>query len=546
MLTCNDFFFSLSPYFLPPPPQHGAAVLKRQGKVAELDKAIAESGLALGRVLTHHVGIAHTRWATHGVPNEVNCHPHLSDPTGEFTVVHNGIITNYKDLRRFLESKGYAFASETDTECVAILIKYLYDTQTAAGEAVDLRTLVEDCASQLEGAYALVFKSARFPGEIVATRLGSPLLVGIRRFAPDGTPDTGDMAGGASSDIAVHINAPGPATKGAGPARAVQAAAAGGAAIALSRSTSWTHVDGAAQPVEYFFASDASAVIEHTKRVMFLEDHDVAWVKDGALSIHRHHRHSAGGAATRTVQTLEVELQEIMKGKFPHFMLKEIFEQPESVVNTMRGRVDFAKGRVVLGGMTSHLDDMRRARRLLFIACGTSYNSAMATRQFLEETTELPVIVDIASDFLDRQCPIFRDDVCFFISQSGETADTLQALRYCKAKGALVVGVTNTVGSSISRETVCGVHLNAGPEIGVASTKAYTSQIIALVLLGLTLASDRVSMQGRVQDVVAALHDLPEKIRTVLAADATVKSLAEQMYQEKSLLVMGRGVNFGI
>ena len=251
-----------------------------------------------------------------------------------------------------------------------------------------------------------------------------------------------------------------------------------------------------------------------------------------------------GGATTRQVRTLEMELQQIMKGSFQHFMLKEIFEQPESVVNTMRGRVDFENYKVKLGGLVDHLSDIRRCRRLLFVACGTSYNSAMATRQFLEEMTELPVIVDIASDFLDRECPIFRDDVCFFISQSGETADTLGALRYCKAKGALTVGITNTVGSTISRETHCGVHINAGPEIGVASTKAYTSQMLALVMFGLMMAEDRISKNERRKQVIDSLRILPERIKETLKYDDQIKELAKAYVKETSLLVMGRGYNF--
>ena len=221
-------------------------------------------------------------------------------------------------------------------------------------------------------------------------------------------------------------------------------------------------------PVEYFFASDASAIIEHTNRVIFLEDDDVAAVKGGVLSIHRNNKE---GEFSREITTLKMEIQQIMKGNFSSFMQKEIFEQPESVVNTMRGRINFELEQVTLGGIKAYVPEIKRCRRLLMIACGTSYHSAIASRQLLEELTELPVMVDLASDFLDRNTPIFRDDVCFFISQSGETADTLLALRYCKSKGELLVGVTNTVGSSISRETHCGIHINAGPEIGVASTK---------------------------------------------------------------------------
>jgi glucosamine--fructose-6-phosphate aminotransferase (isomerizing) len=225
-------------------------------------------------------------------------------------------------------------------------------------------------------------------------------------------------------------------------------------------------------------------------------------------------------------------------------MLKEIFEQPDSLFNTMRGRINFDNYEVRLGGMAEHLKTLKRARRLLFVACGTSYNSAVATRQFLEECTEIPVVVDIASDFLDRACPIFRDDVCFFISQSGETADTLSALKYCKANGALCVGVTNTVGSSISRSTDCGVHINAGPEIGVASTKAYTSQIVSLVMLGLMIIADSKEKEERRKAVIEGLKSLPEMIREILAMDAHIKTMASDLFKESSLLVMGRGYNF--
>lgn len=210
----------------------------------------------------------------------------------------------------------------------------------------------------------------------------------------------------------------------------------------------------------------------------------------------------------------------------------------------MRGRVNFDEGTVHLGGMSAFIPAIKRCRRLMFIACGTSYNSAIACRQFLEEMTEMPVIVDIASDFLDRECPIFRDDVCFFISQSGETADTLNALRYCREKGAMIVGITNTVGSSVSRESDCGVHINAGPEIGVASTKAYTSQMLALVMFGLVMANDRMCKQERIKEVIEGLRVLPEMIRKVLALDGQIKALAEQYIESRSLLLMGRGFNF--
>ncbi|KAG8238432.1 hypothetical protein J437_LFUL002889 [Ladona fulva] len=295
--------------------------------------------------------------------------------------------------------------------------------------------------------------------------------------------------------------------------------------------------------VEYFFASDASAVIEHTNRVIFLEDDDVAAVIGGTLSIHRHKR-SMDDPHLREITTLKMELQQIMKGNYNSFMQKEIFEQPESVINTMRGRVNFENKTVILGGIKDYIPEIKRCRRLMVIGCGTSYHSAVATRQLLEELTELPVMIELASDFLDRNTPVFRDDVCFFISQSGETADTLMALRYCKQRGALIVGITNTVGSSICRESHCGVHINAGPEIGVASTKAYTSQFISMVMFALVMSEDRISLRSRRNEIIEGLGKLDEQIREVLKLDDAVLKLAEDLFQQKSLLIMGRGYNF--
>lgn len=273
------------------------------------------------------------------------------------------------------------------------------------------------------------------------------------------------------------------------------------------------------------------------------QDDDVAAVRDGTLSIHRLKK-CLDDPHAREITTLKMEIQQIMKGNYDYFMLKEIFEQPESVVNTMRGRVRFDSKSVVLGGIKDFIPEIKRCRRLMLIGCGTSYHSAVATRQLLEELTELPVMVELASDFLDRNTPIFRDDVCFFISQSGETADSLMALRYCKQRGALIVGITNTVGSSICRESHCGVHINAGPEIGVASTKAYTSQFISLVMFALVMSEDRLSLQRRRLEIIHALYELPERIRQVLKLDSQVQELAKDLFQHKSLLIMGRGYNF--
>lgn len=269
----------------------------------------------------------------------------------------------------------------------------------------------------------------------------------------------------------------------------------------------------------------------------------MAAVKEGLLSIHRLRR-TQDDSHAREITTLKMEIQQIMKGNYKYFMQKEIFEQPESVINTMRGRVNFEQEKVILGGIKEYIPEIKRCRRLMLIACGTSYHSAVATRQLLEELTELPVMVELASDFLDRGTPIFRDDVCFFISQSGETADTLMALRYCKQRGALIVGVTNTVGSSICRESHCGIHINAGPEIGVASTKAYTSQFISLVMFGLVMSEDRISLQQRRLEIIRGLAKLDQQIRKVLELDGKVLNLAQELYKYKSLLIMGRGFNF--
>lgn len=311
-----------------------------------------------------------------------------------------------------------------------------------------------------------------------------------------------------------------------------------------SQSRAFLSEDGVPVPVEFFLASDPSAVIEHTKRVLFLEDDDIAHIYDGELHIHRLRREE-GVSAVRSIQTLEIELAAIMKGNFDHFMQKEIFEQPESVINTMRGRVDFEKRTVTLGGLKSYLTTIRRCRRIVFVACGTSYHSCLATRATFEELTEVPVTVELASDFLDRKCPIFRDDTCVFVSQSGETADTILALRYSLERGALCVGVTNTVGSTISRETHCGVHLNCGPEIGVASTKAYSSQFIVLTMIALLLSEDFASKRQRRADIIDGLHDISAQIRSVLNKDQEIKALAkERLVGEKSLLILGRGYNF--
>eukprot|EP01135_Chromosphaera_perkinsii_P008560 Nk52_evm2s1401 gene=Nk52_evmTU2s1401 len=505
-------------------PSGKPAVFKKTGKVRFLREECETSPLAKNELINSHVGIAHTRWATHGVPSERNCHPQLSDVSAEFSVVHNGIITNYKDVKTFLEHKGFEFTSDTDTEVIAKLSKYVYDenmkevSANGGGEKkkLNFQQIVEQVISQLEGAFALVFKSIHYPDETVFTRRGSPLLVGIKAEEEQ-----------FNSEFVSVLYSEG-----------------------RQRTQSGSHPDAHRKSVlknaskgfhiEYFLASDASAIIEHTNRVIYLEDNDVAHINCGNLFIHRIKREE-NVSSVRSIHTLQMELQQIMKGSHDHFMQKEIFEQPDSVINTMRGRVDFKKKTVHLGGLVSNLQFLRTARRLMFIACGTSYHACIATRALLEEMSQVPVVVELASDFLDRSAPIFRDDACFFLSQSGETADTLNAMRYCKSKGALILGVTNTVGSSVSRDSDCGVHINAGPEIGVASTKAYTSQIIALVMVALQIAEDSVSKTERRHQIIDDLGRISGLISDVLKKDAEILELAKKIQNERSLLVMGRG-----
>lgn len=460
---------------------------KEVGKVAGLRKRIAESDMDVKKTFVTQVSIAHTRWATHGPPSTINCHPVRSDPTAQFLVVHNGIVTNSTALRLVLQKRGYKFETETDTEAVAILSKYIYDTQPE--KRTSFTELVKAVLRELEGSFAFVFKSPHFPNEVVTARRGSPLLIGVKtekKLKVDfvdveisGQTETKGLDSRTCFLFTLKSNSDyllvAPPTTAS-----LLVPPSAGNKIARSQSRAFMSDDGMPQPIEFFVASDAAAIVEHTKRVLYLEDDDIAHIANGELQIHRFRKNEDGAqtpsqlSATRNIETLEIEIAEIMKGKFDHFMQKEIYEQPESVVNTMRGRVNFDNHVITLGGLRAYLPIIRRGRRIVFSACGTSYHSCLATRAIFEELTEMPVGVELASDFLDRKTPIFRDDICVFVSQSGETADTILTMKYCLDRGALCVGVVNTVGSTISRETHCGVHINAGPEIGVASTKVRT------------------------------------------------------------------------
>ncbi|KAK6455152.1 glucoseamine-6 phosphate synthase [Scheffersomyces xylosifermentans] len=512
-------------------------IVKVPGKVKVLKQKIIDENVERSTVFDNHVGIAHTRWATHGQPMVENCHPHRSDPTGEFVIVHNGIITNYRALKTLLVSKGFKFESETDSECIAKLFKHIYDTNLKAGISSDLNELTKQVLYELEGSYGLLVRSTHYPGEVCGTRKGSPLLVGVKTerklkvdFVDVEFPD---------QEPVVNHNAAAKNELGLLPV------AAGESNLRTSQSRAFLSDDNIPMPVEFFLSSDPASVIQHTKKVLFLEDDDIAHIYDGELHIHRANKKNAGESTIRQIQTLEMELNEIMKGPYKHFMQKEIFEQPDSTFNTMRGRIDFDTNTITLGGLKSWLPIVRRCRRIIMIACGTSYHSCLATRSIFEELTEIPVSVELASDFLDRRSPVFRDDTCVFVSQSGETADSILALQYCLERGALTVGIVNSVGSSMSRQTHCGVHINAGPEIGVASTKAYTSQYIALVMFALSLSNDSVSKLPRHKEIIQGLQRIPEQIKKVLLLEDKIKELCDtKLANQKSMLLLGRGYQF--
>lgn len=406
---------------------------------------------------------------------------------------------------------------------------------------IEFTVLAKAVIKELQGAFGLLMKSVHYPHEIIAARKGSPLVVGVKTekkmkvdFVDVEYSEGALPAERASQNVALKKSAGGQSLL-APPDKSL---------LHRSQSRAFLSDDGMPIPTEFFLSSDPSAIVEHTKKVLYLEDDDIAHIHEGQLNIHRLSKDD-GISNVRAIQTLELELQEIMKGKFDHFMQKEIFEQPESVVNTMRGRLDVANKKVTLGGLRQYIATIRRCRRIIFIACGTSYHSCMAVRGAYEELIETPIAVELASDFLDRQAPVFRDDTCVFVSQSGETADSLMALRYCLERGALTVGMVNVVGSSISMLTHCGVHINAGPEIGVASTKAYTSQFVAMIMFALSLSEDRASKQQRREEIIEGLARVSDQFREILKMNDRIKEMCAKFFKhQKSLLLLGRGSQY--
>ncbi|MBC8042735.1 MAG: glutamine--fructose-6-phosphate transaminase (isomerizing) [Rhizobacter sp.] len=443
---------------------HQLSIYKQKGKVSELE-SILPNGYSAGKTL----GIGHTRWATHGEPNDVNAHPH-TNTKGDIALIHNGIIENYNAIRTELARKGHVFKGQTDTEVLVHLIEEIWNEV-----GCDFETAVRLSLKEVEGTYGICAISSREPDKIIAARNGSPLLIGVG--------------------------------------------------------------DG-----EYFIGSDASPIVSHTRKVVYLSDGEMAVL-------------TRDGYTVKTIDNIEMPKQidelafgisEIEKGGFDHFMLKEIFEQPEAILNSMRGRAVFAEGAVKLGGILQHLSQLREAKRIIICACGTSWHSALVGEYLIEELAKIPVEVEYASEFRYRNPIIHKDDVVIVISQSGETADTLAAAREAKSRGALVLGICNVVGSTIARETDCGIYTHAGPEIGVASTKAFTAQVTVLALLAVALGRSRTLSHAEAKFFIDELRLIPEKVEQTLALNPDLVKLAEIFKDAKNFLYLGRGYNFPV
>lgn len=439
------------------------SIHKKKGKVADLEAFVGE------KMLSGSVGMGHTRWATHGEPNDTNAHPHLSE-SGNFAIIHNGIIENYASIKKELIARGYSFRSETDTEVLVQLIDDIYtNSNVSAEEAVRL------ALNKVVGAYGIVILCKHEPNQLIAARKGSPIVIGI----------------------------------GEG---------------------------------EYFVASDATPLIEFTKEVIYLEEEEVAVIRPNVIVI----KDIQNVEKTPHVETIEMELEALEKGGYEHFMLKEIMEQPKSISDTIRGRLNPETGEISLGGLVHVQDKLRKAKRFIFIACGTSWHSGLVAEYLFEEFARVPVEVEYASEFRYRNPVIFEDDIVIAISQSGETADTLAAIRIAKEKGATVLGVVNQVGSSIARATEAGVYLHAGPEIGVASTKAFTSQVTVLTAMAVYIGQLKGSLQVDGPSIIKELTSLPEKANKILQINDRIIEIASIFKNASNFLYLGRGYNFPV
>ncbi|NBT88540.1 MAG: glutamine--fructose-6-phosphate transaminase (isomerizing) [Flavobacteriaceae bacterium] len=440
---------------------------KTKGKVSSLAEKFSAQGVPQAQI-----GIGHTRWATHGVPNDVNSHPHTSN-SGDLILVHNGIIENYASLKKVLQQRGYVFHSDTDTEVLVNLIEEVKKTnKVKLGKAVQL------ALKEVEGAYAIAVFDQSKPNEIVVAKLGSPLAIGVGEN-------------------------------------------------------------------EFFIASDATPFIEFTNQAIYLEDHEMAVLRLGRDVRVRDLKEDI--RLDSAIQELSLSVEQIEKGGYDHFMLKEIYEQPRAILDTFRGRLLPSEGLIKLSGLDNYLSRFIQADRIIIVACGTSWHAGLVAEYIFEEWARIPVEVEYASEFRYRNPIITKKDVVIAISQSGETADTLAAIKLAKSQGALVYGVCNVAGSSIARETDAGSYTHAGPEIGVASTKAFTTQITILTLMALKLAKEKGSISESVyRQHLYELEQIPELVAQALESDGVIKEIARNMVMAQNALYLGRGVNFPV
>ncbi len=439
---------------------------KSKGKVSDLEAAIANKNIA------GHLGIGHTRWATHGEPSNVNAHPHFSADQS-VALIHNGIIENYLSLKTKLRDKGYQFRSETDSEVLAYFIedikKYF---QCPLDEAVRL------ALTQVAGAYAIVVISPDNPNQLIAAKKGSPLVIGIGE-----------------------------------------------------------------ENKEFFIASDASPIIEYTKNVVYLNDDQIALIKGSSLNI----KSLVSEVSEPDIQTIDLELSQIEKNGFDFFMLKEIFDQPNSINDCLRGRLILDSGHLALGGIRKHLPDLLNSNRIIIIGCGTSWHAGLVAEYIIEDFTRIPVEVEYASEFRYRNPILKKGDVVLAISQSGETADTLAAIELAKAKGVIIIGICNVVGSSIARVSHEGAYIHAGPEIGVASTKAFTAQLTVLTMLALIIARKKKTIpEEQIYNLVRELKQIPGKVHKILQLNTKVEGIAKTYKDAANFLYLGRGCNFPV
>lgn len=437
---------------------------KKKGKVKDLEEITSKENFK------SVIGIGHTRWATHGEPNDINAHPHLSN-SGEIAMIHNGIIENYGSLKKDLQQKGYVFHSQTDTE---VFVNFIEDIKKS--ENLSLEDALRVALSKVIGAYAIAIISTENPNKLIAARKGSPLVIGLGKD-------------------------------------------------------------------EFFLASDATPIIEHTNEVIYLNDEEIVVMEGDEYHI----TDSKDIPQTPYIQTLELELEAIEKGGYEHFMLKEIFEQPRSIADCMRGRLNKETGELVLGGIRNYSNTLMNADRIIIVACGTSWHAGLVAEYIFEDLCRIPVEVEYASEFRYRNPVIKEGDVVIAISQSGETADTIAAIELAKSKGAIVLGVVNGVGSSISRITHEGAYLHAGPEIGVASTKAFTAQITVLSMIALRVAINKGTIsQTKYQELISELSSIPDKVEKALGSDKKVETIADLFKDATNFLYLGRGYNFPV